>query len=448
MTNARSTRRGSMACLAGVATTTALLAGCGTGGEVGGASEETADVQAALEAGGQLTIWGWDPTLPATVEAFEEAYPNVEVELTNVGTSNDEYTALQNAISAGSGIPDVVHMEYAIVPQFALQEALADLTPYGAADLQDQYTPGTWGSVALGDGIYGLPMDSGPMALFYNEEVFTEHGIEVPTTWEQYVAAARELHTADPTKYLVGDAGDAGFTMSMIWQAGGAPFQVTGTEVAVDLQDDGSTRYAEMWQPMLDEGLAAPITTWTDEWYQALADGTIASLIIGAWMPSNLESGVPSAAGKWRVAPLPQWGEGEMHTSENGGSALVVTEASQNKELAYAFTEFSNAGDGVGVRLDQGTFPATTAHLNSEEFLGREFEYFGGQKVNEVLADSAAAVRPGWSYLPYQSYATSIFNDHVGKAYVSDTTLLEGLKSWQDAIARYGTEQGFTVTAD
>ena len=27
---------------------------------------------------------------------------------------------------------------------------------------------------------------------------------------------------------------------------------------------------------------------------------------------------------------------------------------------------------------------------------------------------------PGWSYLPFQVYANSIFNDTVGKAYVSD----------------------------
>ncbi len=51
-----------------------------------------------------------------------------------------------------------------------------------------------------GDGLYGLPQDSGPMALFYNQEVFDEHnGLEVPTTWDEYVAAAEKLKTADPS---------------------------------------------------------------------------------------------------------------------------------------------------------------------------------------------------------------------------------------------------------
>ena len=64
-----------------------------------------------------------------------------------------------------------------------------------------------------------------------------------------------------------------------------------------------------------------------------------------------------------------------------------------------------------------------------------------------MLADSAAHVLPGWSYLPFQPYATSIFNDYVGKAYVSKTTLADGLKAWQNAIVKYGTDQGFSVKA-
>ncbi len=70
---------------------------------------------------------------------------------------------------------------------------------------------------------------------------------------------------------------------------------------------------------------------------------------------------------------------------------------------------------------------------------------FGGQKANEIFADSAANVADDWSYLPFQAYANSIFNDTVGKAYISGTRLEDGLKAWQDASVKYGEEQGFTV---
>lgn len=443
-----SSRRRVLLSTSAVAALVLTMAACSPsaddGGD-GGGDVSADDVAAALEEGGDLLVWGWDATFPPMIEAFEEAYPNVNVELANVGTSTDEYTALQNAIQAGSGIPDVVHMEYSAVPQFAMSEGLADLTPFGAGELESAYTPGTWGSVAINGGIFGLPLDSGPMAMFYNATVFEENGIEVPTTWEEYVEAARTLQASDPTKFLAADGGDAGFTQSMIWQAGGLPFQSEGTDITVDLGDEGSAKFAEMWQPMLDEGLVAPIVPWSEEWYKGLGDGTIATLLIGAWMPVNLESGAPDADGDWRVAPMPQYEAGGTDNSENGGSALVVTEASTQKALAYGFTEFSNSGDGVGVRLEAGTFPATVADIESEEFTGKEFPYFGGQKVNEVLAEAASTVTPGWQYLPFQAFAVSIYNDNVGTAYTSGTPLIDGLASWQDAIVKYGNEQGFTV---
>lgn len=435
------------AALAGVLALT--LAACGSGssdgsGDAAGGSAD--DVQAALEKGGTLTVWAWEPTLKQVVTDFEAKYPNVDVNLVNAGTGNDQYTALQNAIAAGKGVPDVAQLEYYALPQFALSEAVTDLAQFGAGDLADTYSPGPWSTVTQGDKVFALPMDSGPMALFYNKEVFDKYGVAVPTTWDEYVDAARALHAADPNVYLANDTGDAGTTTSLIWQAGGKPYTVDGTDVSIDFTDEGSSTYASTWQTLLDEGLLAPVTGWTDEWYQGLANGTIASLAVGAWMPANLESGVPDGAGKWRVAPLPQWTAGEATSAENGGSSLAVPSASKQQALAYGFIEYANAGDGIQTRVDQGNFPATTAALQAEDFLGKESDYFGGQKINEVLSQSAQDVVPGWSYLPFQVYANSIFNDTVGKAYVSGgTSLADGLQAWQDASVKYGTEQGFTM---
>ena len=62
-----------------------------------------------------------------------------------------------------------------------------------------------------------------------------------------------------------------------------------------------------------------------------------------------------------------------------------------------------------------------------------------------MLAQAATNVVQGWSYLPFQVYANSIFNDTVGQAYVSSTTLQDGLKAWQESSASYGAQQGFTM---
>ncbi|MFI2489592.1 ABC transporter substrate-binding protein [Promicromonospora kroppenstedtii] len=423
------------------------LTACGSGSDGGDAAEAVSpeDISAALEEGGDLLVWAWEPTLDKVVEDFEAEYPNVNVELANVGTGNDHYVALQNAISAGSGVPDVAQMEYYALPQFSIGGSLADLAPLGASELDGTYSPGPWGAVTDGDAVYGLPMDSGPMALFYNAKTFEDAGVEVPATWDEFVTAAEKIHAFDKNTYITADNGDAGFATSMIWQAGGHPFEVSGTDVTVNLADEGSAKFADMWQQLLDDDLVADVPAWSDEWFQGLGSGEIAALVTGAWMPANLESGAAPASGDWRVAPMPQWTEGSNETAENGGSALSVTEASTKKALAYGFLEYANAGDGVATRLEGGNFPATLADLNDEKFLAEESEYFGGQKINEVLSASATGVVTGWQYLPYQVYANSVFPDTVGQAYTGSTSLSDGLAAWQDSIVKYGNEQGFTV---
>lgn len=426
---------------------TAALAACGSDDETGGSPTVSAnDVDSALAAGGTLTVWAWETTLKQVVTAFQAKYPKVTVNLVNSGTGDKAYTALQNAIAAGKGVPDLAQIEYYALPQFALGKSLTDLSGFGAGSLDGTFTPGPWSSVKVGGVTYGLPMDSGPMALFYNKKVFDKHGIAVPATWDEYVAAAKKLHAADPKVYITSDTGDAGFTTSMIWQAGGKPFTVNGTDVKINLADDGSTKFAALWQQLISEKLLSPVSGWSDGWYKGLGDGSIASLIIGAWMPANLESGVAAAKGDWRVAPMPQWTAGGTATAENGGSSLAIPKLGANQALAYGFMKFATVGEGAQIRVDNGAFPATNEQISADAFKNKEFAYFGGQKANEVLAASAAGVVPGWSYLPFQVYANSIFNDTVGKAYVSNTTLADGLKAWQDAAAKYGKEQGFTVS--
>ncbi|KQQ92713.1 MULTISPECIES: ABC transporter substrate-binding protein [Microbacteriaceae] len=437
--------RRSAAAIVAVAAISAALVGCSADAGSSGGSGSASDLDAALEKGGTITYWSWTPSAEAQVAAFEKAYPKVDVKLVNAGTNTDEYTKLQNAIKAGSGAPDVAQIEYYAIPQFSLSESLVDLSQYGFGDLKDDYSASTWGSVTSGDKVFGLPQDSGPMSMFYNKTVFDQYGIEVPTTWDEYVAAAEKLHAADPTKYITSDTGDSGFATSMIWQAGGQPFQADGTNVTIDLADAGSKKWADNWNRLIDGGLLSDIPGWSDEWYKGLGDGTIATLITGAWMPGVLEGSVPDASGDWRVAPIPTY-DGTPVSAENGGGGQAVIKQSKNPALAAAFLKWlNNDPESIKVFLEKGGFPATTADLESDEFLAQAPEYFGGQKINEVLTAAAKDVPSGWQYLPFQVYANSIFGDTVGQSYANKGNLNDGLAEWQKQLVDYGNGQGFTV---
>lgn len=426
------------------------LAACSPGGGAGGGaaagSGSPADLEAALEKGGEITYWAWAPASEAKAKAFEEKYPNVTVNYVNAGSGVDEYTKITNAIKAGTGAPDVAQIEYTAMPQFYLADNLVDLSGYGFGDLEDDYIPGSWSAVASGEKVFGLPEDSGPMAMFYNKRVFDQYGISVPTTWDEFSTAAETLHAADPNQYLTSDGGDGYFASSMIWQAGGHPFQVDGTDVTIDLQDEGTAKWTGVWNDLVEKKLLSPTPSYTDDWYKQLGNGQIAALISGAWMPSLLESAAPEGSGDWQAAPMPTY-DGTAASANFGGSAQGVISQTKNPALAAAFVQWINdTPEGVQILQDSGSFPSTVAALTAPEFAEATSDYFGGQQVNKVLLDAADTVPEGWQYLPFQTYAQTIFADSVGQAYASNSDLNPGLKKWQDSLVSYGNEQGFTVT--
>ena len=252
----------------------------------------------------EITVWSWEPSMKQVIASFEKENPDIHV----IWKNTSGYDNLNNAIQDGYGIPDVVQLEYYALRQYAVSGQLVAITGrtegYG-----DFYTPGTWASVQLNGRVYGLPMDSGPMAFFYNDSVFEQVGIDASKirTWDDYYEAAKKLKSIGV--YIAADSGDASFYDTMIWLAGGRPFSTSndGKNVTINLTDDEGTRtFTEFWQKMIDEGLVATnLTTWSDGWKEAVGEGKIASMFSGAWLPSLLMSNLPGTAGLWRVAQMP-----------------------------------------------------------------------------------------------------------------------------------------------
>lgn len=435
----------------------------------------------------RLIVWSWEPSMPAVVERFEKANPDIRVELRNVSG----YADLNSAIQDGYGLPDVVQIEYFALPQYAVSDQLLDVTDR-VKGYDDFYTPGTWSSVQLAGRIYGLPMDSGPMAFFYNKDVFDQAGVDAAAirSWDDYYAAARKLK--DYGVYMAADAGDASFYNAMIWLAGGRPFHTTkdGKSVTIDLTGDaGTRRFTAFWQRMIDEGLVdTSSVTWSDQWKSQLAKGEVASVFAGAWMPSLLLADVPEGAGSWRVATMPT-PDGSETNAENGGSAMAVLRSTRKPEAATRFMDFvCHDAQGIRERVDGGAFPADKNTLDDRDFLdksaiydadGYPVSYFGGQQFNKVLSDAAEDVSVGYQYLPFEVYARSDFKNGMSDAYtwsrskldfdaalmrdfdarlVGTTsgsngplepgqriTLSDGIAAWQRDLKEYGHNQGFDM---
>jgi len=429
------------AAVATVATLVALT-GCTGGSDAPSGAGVPTDTPITLK------VWSWDGTVKEAVPGFEKLYPNITVDVINAGSSTDEYTALDNAIQAGSGVPDIAMFEYFSLPLFAIPGKLTDLSEFGAEDIASDYVDAAWGNVTIDGKPYALPSDYGPAALFYNQAVLAEAGVtEPPATWDEFYEAAKKVRALGGDHYITNDSADIFLLLSLIWEGGGRPFTVDGSNVKIDFTDAGTTRAVEYWQRMLDEDLVnTKVTGWSDDWNRGLNEGTIATQIIGSWFTSTLPERAPDAAGDFRIAPLPQWEAGETSGSENGGSAMAIPADAKNKEAAYAFLEYFTHGDGLQSRIDAGAFVPNLSNLDDETFLGTTNEFFGDQKYNEVLAESSKNVATGWQYPPFFGWARTSYEDVSAPLYNSGKgTLADVLETWKQRSIEYGNEQGFTV---
>ncbi|SDR30853.1 ABC transporter substrate-binding protein [Thermostaphylospora chromogena] len=397
----------------------------------------------------KITVWSWDGTVERAVPGFEAANPGIKVEVVNAGSSQDEYKALDNAIQAGSGVPDLVMFEYFAVPYFAIPGKLADLGEFGVEKFKEDYVQGAWNDVTVNGKVYALPSDYGPSAMFYNAATFKKAGIdEPPATWDEYYEAAKKIRALGEDYYIAQDTGDIFFLLSLIWQAGGRPFKVDGNKVRIDFTEEGTVKAVAFWQKMLDEGLInTKITAWSDDWNRTLNDGTLASQIMGGWLTSTLPERAPEAAGDFRVALMPQWEKGDKVGAANGGSAFGIPAAAEHKEAAFKFLEYFTHGDGLSSRVDAGAFVPNTSVLESETFQDKAVEYFGDQKIGAVLAEASEIVGDGWQYPPFFEWARSIYGDIASPFYTSGRiSLTQILEQWKQRCVQYGNEQGFEVS--
>ncbi|GAA3011895.1 ABC transporter substrate-binding protein [Microbacterium aurantiacum] len=403
----------------GIAAVAALtLAGCSAGADGDGSGGDS-----GVDQNVTLEFWGWVPGLEDAVAEWNENNPAVQVEFFRM--TGDDGDKIPAAIDAGTA-PDVVQMSAHSLPGHIINNRLTDLTPY-IDGLQSDFTASSWGTVSFGDAVYGVPQDSGPTGLIYRTDIFEEYGIDVPTTWDEYVQAGRDLKAANPDIYLAQfSPNEAGLWMETVWQNEGSFFQIEGDAWDVTVNGPESLEVAELWQTLLDEELVKVVEMWTPEYWAEVNAGTIATINYAAWFPVLLEESAASTAGNWAVADTPLF-TGKNTAGESGGSVNVVTANSEHPDEATQFITWLNSSDsGIENLIAGGVFPSAIEGLSSEALL-QPAEFFGGQVINEVFAAAAERVPGTWTAGPTHDLTVNALKDEFGRVANGDITFEEAL---------------------
>ena len=141
MTIARTALRRTLAVAATAALAVGSLAACSAGGGACRRRQRRPTSTPRSRRAASSPTGAGPRRAEAQVAAFEEAYPNVDVELVNAGTDNEQYTKLQNAIKAGSGCARRRADRVLRASRSSRSPTRSSTSAqYGFGELEDQYT--------------------------------------------------------------------------------------------------------------------------------------------------------------------------------------------------------------------------------------------------------------------------------------------------------------------
>lgn len=224
---------------------------------------------------------------------------------------------------------------------------LEDLGPHLArapiADFPDGWSPSLTTMQRFAGGFWGMPYHDGPECLIYRRDLLEAAGIAVPTTWDEFHAAARALHAPQEDRYgtvlaLFPDGHNSFYDFCIhIWSRGGDPFDGAGRPAFRSPQAHAALDFLRLLAG--DASAMAPDARSLDSVKSGLlfAEGKVALMAnwfgFAAFADSDPSSRV---RGLIDVAPLPA-GEGGASVSLNVFWVLAIGAGSRRKALAWDF---------------------------------------------------------------------------------------------------------------
>lgn len=426
----------------------------GSGGGSGNGSDGAASASKCKPmAKGQkvkLTFTSWVPGMAKTVDLWNSQNPDIQVSYKEVvGGNAGTYQAYSNQIKAHK-TPDIGMVEFDNLPTFRLQNGLANVGSCAPVqEVKSKYVDWAISQVGFGEknAVYGIPMDIGPMSLYYRKDLFDKAGIKVPTTWQEYTDAAAKIKAKGA---VIGDfpTDQPAWFTAMAWQNGASWFTNNGKSWKVSLTDTPTLKVADFWQKLIDSKQVDTIPGLGDPQWKALDTGREWSILGAAWTTKLLESSAPRTAGKWAVAPMPQWSAGGNASGNWGGSTAVVFKDSKHPYEATKFAAwaFGNMDALALNNKNGGQYPATTEGQAQLPALTQGLAYYGNQRVWEVFAKASAGVDPNFQWGPTMTQTYADLADGIGAAVNGKSTLTDALTSAQDKTVKTMEGQSLTVT--
>ncbi|MFJ4777599.1 ABC transporter substrate-binding protein [Streptomyces sp. NPDC088762] len=389
-----------------------------------------------------LTYWTWTGGAEAAAAEFNRTHTDIQVRFSPIPGGAEGYSKISNAIKAGDA-PDVATIEYNVVPEFASQGFLEDLTASSGELVKKSFPAGVQNMVTFGGKTWSVPFDATPQVFFYRKDLFEKYGVAVPTTWDEYRAAAEKVKAADPAVRIGSFPTDAPLQAALSWQAGAKWFEVKGDGWKPAIDDAPSRKVAAFWQGMLKDDLVFNHGADTPEESKSKADGTTAGILGAPWRAGTMIATMPDQKGKWGVAPIPHWGT--PASGMYGGTSFAVPKGSKHTKAAAEFIKWVTTDPAaMTARIGALKNPSSALPANPAmaEVAAKAFDtsYFGGQDLYKLTGDQVPTIVPGWTWGPVWGKVNADFKDEAAR-----NGLVSGLEKAQASARAAIGSRGLTL---
>lgn len=331
-----------------------------------------------------------------------EAFPDVEIE---IKMYNDRQSLMVEV--AGGGGPDILDLDGPTdVAEFAKAGRVLPLDSYaekyGWADLFYEWA---YDSCFYNNVLYSLPTSFEGMVMYYNTDVFTANGWEIPKTLDELVALMPVIQEAGIIPLSFGNANYQGavdwlYSTFTSCYAGPASIKAAmeGTDKFTAEPIRASLQMMVDWWKNGWLGDRNSMSITTQDMITFFAEGRAAMMIDGTWASSELLASYPDA--KWTSAMMPAGEHGEILPFATGGG-YAINAKSANADLAAAVMDYLfRSEERHYASINEASYQPypvkwfDIAHLNMDEKIKAQYELLNNAQKNDQIGYCS------WTFYP------------------------------------------------
>jgi multiple sugar transport system substrate-binding protein len=379
-----------------------------------------------------LTFWHyWDGLNGEVITELADRYSTetgVTVEPAFFGYG-DLLTKLQTSAGGGER-PDVAVADLVWMPGLAESGTLVALDDFVAesdVDIDDFYSELL--DINRYDGqLFGLPVSTNNLEMFYNKELFEAAGLDPetpPTSWDELAEAAGAC--ADPAAGRTGmelftEPGE-GLTWQYqvyLWQAGGE-FLTEDLTAAAFSSPEGEEAL-QYGLDLIDSG-GSTVAPWGQ-----FGQGAACMVMDGSWMVGIWSAEPPFDFG---TATMPYPADGTMATNMGGEQGFIMAEDPAAQQAAFDFLAWLTSPE-IQVEWDQRTgFMPVRASVAEDPAYLEHIETTEPRYLPFVENQQFARSRPA---VPEYSELSDAFSRELEAALLGEATAAEALAAAETAV--------------